>query len=196
MSQHWNPRPPRGGRRAPAFYRPRRRRGGLWDAVISLGVLGGLGLAIVQFAQPAPAPAPVPTYGDAPVWSDPVETAEARIPSRPRPARQSYDGARLRVIDGDTFDIDGMRVRVADIDTPELRGACPYERDLAVRAADRMEALLAAGAFDMEPGADGRDSDRYGRKLRVVTRDGRSLGAQLVEEGLARPWTGRRQPWC
>ena len=31
---------------------------------------------------------------------------------------------------------------------------------------------------------------------RVVTRDGRSLGDRLVAEGLARTWTGRRQPWC
>jgi len=29
----------------------------------------------------------------------------------------------------------------------------------------------------------GRDEDRYGRKLRVVVRNGRSLGDQLVSEG-------------
>ena len=34
----------------------------------------------------------------------------------------------------------------------------------------------------------GRDEDRYGRKLRVVVRNGRSLGDQLVSEGLARTW--------
>jgi endonuclease YncB( thermonuclease family) len=27
-------------------------------------------------------------------------------------------------------------------------------------------------------------------------RDGRSLGDQLVSEGLARTWSGRREPWC
>ena len=41
-----------------------------------------------------------------------------------------------------------------------------------------------------------QDEDRYGRKLRVVVRDGWSLGETLVSEGLARRWTGRRLPWC
>jgi endonuclease YncB( thermonuclease family) len=54
--------------------------------------------------------------------------------------------------------------------------------------------LLAAGPFELR--MLGRDVDRYGRKLRVVVRDGRSLGDQLVAEGLARTWTGRREPWC
>jgi micrococcal nuclease len=43
---------------------------------------------------------------------------------------------------------------------------------------------------------NGRDEDRYGRKLRVVVRDGRSIGDMLVAEGLARAWTGRREPRC
>ena len=57
-----------------------------------------------------------------------------------------------------------------------------------------MEQLLDAGPFELVP-VD-RDEDRYGRKLRIVTRDGRSLGGQLVAEGLARPWEGRRRGWC
>ena len=41
-----------------------------------------------------------------------------------------------------------------------------------------------------------RDLDKYGRQLRVVIRDGRSIGRMLVVEGLARPWNGKRRPWC
>lgn len=59
-----------------------------------------------------------------------------------------------------------------------------------------MRTLLAAGAFQLSPLASGRDEDRYGRKLRIVTRGGRSLGDLLVAEGLARTWSGRREPWC
>jgi endonuclease YncB( thermonuclease family) len=102
----------------------------------------------------------------------------------------------VRVIDGDTFDTGGIRVRVADIDTPEVRGRCAYETALAARATARMRTLLAAGAFELRPLADGRDEDVYGRKLRIVTRGGRSLGDVLVAEGLARTWSGRREPWC
>jgi endonuclease YncB( thermonuclease family) len=103
--------------------------------------------------------------------------------------------AYVEVIDGDTFDYRGVRIRIADIDTPEVRGRCPYERDLAARATSRMRALLVAGPFRLERTGT-RDVDRYGRQLRIVTRDGRSLGGQLVAEGLARPWRGHREPWC
>ncbi len=117
------------------------------------------------------------------------------------PARGST-GAPLRavgavhVIDGDTFDHGGTRIRIADIDTPEVNGRCPYETQLAARATQRLRTLLAAGPFELHPLGNGRDVDRYGRRLRIVTRGGRSLGDVLVAEGLARTWTGRREPWC
>jgi endonuclease YncB( thermonuclease family) len=102
----------------------------------------------------------------------------------------------VNVVDGDTFETGGMRVRIADIDTPEVHGQCAYETALAARATRRMRALLAAGPFELNALGDGRDEDRYGRKLRIVTRGGQSLGDVLVAEGLARTWTGRREPWC
>ncbi len=55
-------------------------------------------------------------------------------------------------------------------------------------------ALLNEGPFTLL--REGRDEDRYGRALRVILRDGRSLGAILVEEGLAEQWQGRRGDWC
>lgn len=103
-------------------------------------------------------------------------------------------GPQAVVIDGDTFRLGADTIRIADIDTPELRGRCPYESALAARATARMAQLLRKGPFALSP-VD-RDTDRYGRKLRIVTRGGRSLGDQLVAEGLARTWTGRREPWC
>lgn len=98
------------------------------------------------------------------------------------------------VHDGDSLWLNGERIRIADIDTPELTSQCRAERRLALRARDRLVVLLNAGAFALEPAK--RNRDRHGRLLRVVVRDGRSLGDQLVGEGLARPWTGRRSPWC
>ncbi|HEY0165289.1 MAG TPA: thermonuclease family protein [Sphingomicrobium sp.] len=41
-----------------------------------------------------------------------------------------------------------------------------------------------------------RDEDRYGRKLRIVLVDGRSVGEMLVGEGLARSYGNGRRPWC
>lgn len=41
-----------------------------------------------------------------------------------------------------------------------------------------------------------RDVDQYGRKLRLVTVSGLSVGDALIAEGLAVPWAGRRHYWC
>lgn len=95
------------------------------------------------------------------------------------------------VVDGDTFWINGEKVRIADIDAPEMAGKCPFERDLALTARDRLAELLDA-PFSLER----RGKDQYGRTLAVVIVTGRSVGKQLVGEGLARTWTGRREPWC
>jgi endonuclease YncB( thermonuclease family) len=54
--------------------------------------------------------------------------------------------------------------------------------------------LLNGGAVSLE--AIDRDEDRYGRKLRIVLVDGRSVGGTLVEEGLARWYAGAHKPWC
>jgi micrococcal nuclease len=99
------------------------------------------------------------------------------------------------VIDGDTFILDRVHVRMADIDAPEIGGAkCEYERKLGLRAKNRLAELLNEGPFRLE--AIDRDVDRYGRKLRVVVRSGHSLGDDLINEGLARKWDGRKKPWC
>lgn len=99
------------------------------------------------------------------------------------------------VVDGDTFWLQGEKVRLADINAPETHGAgCPAEQQRGDTATRRLIALLNQGPFELS--AEGRDRDKYGRLLRVATRRGRSLGAQLVAEGLAEPWRGRRSDWC
>ena len=99
------------------------------------------------------------------------------------------------VVDGDTFWMAGEKIRVADIDAPETHPPrCALEADLGNRATLRLQALLNAGPFTLEP--IDRDEDQYGRKLRLVMRGSASLGELLVVEGLARRWTGHRDPWC
>lgn len=107
------------------------------------------------------------------------------------------DGRRLNcVVDGDTFWLNGEKIRVADIDTPEVGSPkCDYEYELGMRATYRFRDLLNEGPFAVESFGN-RDTDRYGRKIRVLTRNGQSIGDRLVSEGLARTWTGRREPWC
>jgi endonuclease YncB( thermonuclease family) len=100
------------------------------------------------------------------------------------------------VIDGDTFIMNGAKIRIEDIDAPEIGGAkCESEYRLALQAKLRLVEILNAGPISLRL-AGKRDADRYGRKLRVVSREGRSIGRQLIEEGLARPWDGGKRPWC
>ncbi|WP_232314678.1 thermonuclease family protein [Sphingopyxis sp. QXT-31] len=99
------------------------------------------------------------------------------------------------VVDGDTFWFGGVKYRIADIDTPETHPArCAEEARLGDAATERLRAWMNEGAFSFE--SAGRDADRYGRKLRIVTRGGASVADTLIGEGLARPWEGKRRPWC
>jgi endonuclease YncB( thermonuclease family) len=107
-------------------------------------------------------------------------------------------GARQEscVIDGDTIRYGGVKIRLEDIDAPEIFSPkCASEAALGRRATQRLLELMNAGPFRMTR-RGGRDEDRYGRKLRVIERAGRSVGAILVAEGLARPWDGARRSWC
>ncbi|MCM2458858.1 thermonuclease family protein [Rhizobium sp. CG4] len=100
------------------------------------------------------------------------------------------------VVDGDTLWHEGIKIRVADIDAPEVGSPkCSYEAALGAKATSRLLQLVNMGPFQMQSW-QGRDQDKYGRKLRVLVRDGRTLGDILVSEGLARTWSGRREPWC
>ncbi len=100
------------------------------------------------------------------------------------------------VIDGDTIHLHSVRVRIEDIDAPEIHDyKCPDELILAERATARLLQLLNAGSFEVVR-IGSRDVDVYGRELRVLSRDGHSLGGILVSEGLARSWDGARHPWC
>jgi micrococcal nuclease len=107
-------------------------------------------------------------------------------------------GERRRVncvVDGDTFWFQRQKIRIADIDAPELSPPrCADEREKGETAKRRLMDLLNAGPFSLSSGD--RDRDRHGRKLRVVSRAGRSIGQILVVEGLARRWDGVRRPWC
>jgi micrococcal nuclease len=99
------------------------------------------------------------------------------------------------VVDGDTFWYSGEKFRIADINTPELsEPQCGREAELAERATLRLTQLLNAGPFTLEPVE--RETDRYGRTLRVIRRGGESLGLRLVTEGLAEHWKGYRSGWC
>lgn len=100
------------------------------------------------------------------------------------------------VVDGDTFKLGDRRIRITGIDAPELaESKCPAEAALARRAADRLRELLNEGQFEMIAHRLQRQ-DRHGRYLMVVRRGEQSIGAQLIEEGLAHRYFGSKRSWC
>lgn len=108
------------------------------------------------------------------------------------------------VYDGDTFRVNihawpsvvgqRMPVRISGIDAPELRGKCDAEKQLARKAKQfTVEALRSAKVIEL------RDIDR-GKYFRIVADvyvDGENLAKQLIDSGLAVPYSGgTRQSWC
>jgi len=110
----------------------------------------------------------------------------------------------IRVIDGDTFVVDidefpdligkDISVRVNGIDTPELRGKCEREKDLAVKAKERVDALLkTADTIVLENLSRGS----FFRIVADVIIDGVDLGELILNEDLATPYRpDSESSWC
>jgi endonuclease YncB( thermonuclease family) len=84
------------------------------------------------------------------------------------------------------------RIRVQNIDAPEIDGACMKEIQRADRAKIRLTEIMNGRRVKIVR----TGKDKYGRTLARVTVNGTDAGSILIAEGLARVWTGRRQPWC
>ena len=97
------------------------------------------------------------------------------------------------VADGDTLWYQGEKMRLLDIDAPERDGRCAAERDLALRATERLLSLMQTGVVRITR----YGQDPYGRTLvRVETVSGQA-GHILIEEGLADRFGDWRRPaWC
>jgi endonuclease YncB( thermonuclease family) len=99
--------------------------------------------------------------------------------------------ADVRVIDGDTVDIDG---------TPEtFRSRCENEYRLGLAAKERLIARLNGAEVSYTP--DGLD--RFGRTLAHVYAGERDVGQVLLDEGHALPYVAgpqakakRLATWC
>lgn len=109
------------------------------------------------------------------------------------PARylSNYDADTLRL------EINGRNeaTRLAGVDAPEIRGRCAAEKELAIRGRDFTRTWAMRSDLTLTTGK--REREKYGRLLGELTNtEGESLSDKLVEAGLARKWTGRREPWC
>jgi len=98
-------------------------------------------------------------------------------------------------IDGDTIMCGGETIRLQNVDAAEIHGRCAYETDLAQRAKAFISRRLTEGEIEIIVDRS-HPRDRHGRTIASVRIAGRDLGEDLMAAGLARPWEGRRKPWC
>lgn len=118
-------------------------------------------------------------------------------------ARAALRLADLRVIDGDTFELDGETIRIANIDTPEKppRAKCMAEAhlgDVATRGlADALGSGWETDGKGLAPSLRREGKDQYGRTLaRVSLTTGEDVGDLMVARAYAVRWSGRRADWC
>lgn len=110
----------------------------------------------------------------------------------------------VRVVDGDTFQAVALvwprvsvevGVRLAGIDAPEINGKCVAEKELAKKAKARLEQILSYGDVRVTV----LHEDKYAARVdAVVSAKGVDPATILLQEGLAKPYTGSgpRPAWC
>ena len=110
-----------------------------------------------------------------------------------------YKAVLVRVIDGDTIDVDidlgfdvwlkKQRIRLAGIDAPESRTRNKAEKVLGLAAKARLTELCS-GEMQLESLGTGK----YGRILGIPrTSDGKSMCQILIDEGHAVEYTGGKK---
>jgi micrococcal nuclease len=134
------------------------------------------------------------------LYNDPSLIRPAPEPGKPERVSETFipcgtARAFACVVDGDSFRLGTRKIRIRGIDAPEREGACPAETALAARSAEALLRELNRGPFVMT--AARRDErDQYGRELRILTRDGKSIGDALVAAGMAHDYRGKKLSWC
>ena len=114
-----------------------------------------------------------------------------------------YRGICERVIDGDTivFTVDlgfdtylkSQKMRFAGINTPESRTRNKAEKELGLKAKERVKELLPVGEKFI---FNSLGFGKFGRTLGIPFYENKSICQILIEEGHARPYSGgKRSSW-
>jgi endonuclease YncB( thermonuclease family) len=145
-----------------------------------------------QPQRPVP-PEAVPVPAAQPVKLSSTATSSAG----PENARAAFgycgQGEHMNCVgDGGIFWYKGEKILVADMVVPDVGAArCEGERRIGFAAKSRLLKFLNAGPFIMNAAGKPASSGAP----HVISRGGRSLGTQLIAEGLARK-PGAAGRWC
>jgi micrococcal nuclease len=110
-----------------------------------------------------------------------------------------YRCAILRVVDGDTVDVDidlgfgvwlrNERVRIMGIDTPESRTSDEVEKIFGLAAKKRLGEILGETAI-LRTQKPGKSDEKFGRILGDFVLGDKTACSMLIEEGHAVPYFG------
>ena len=92
---------------------------------------------------------------------------------------------RVKVIDGDSLEIDGREIRLHGIDAPEARQVCGDKSGQPWRCGRSATRELRKLIDDGEVTCTGDGVDRYGRLVARCSRGGVDLNGAMVARGLA-----------
>ena len=107
-----------------------------------------------------------------------------------------YRASLVRIIDGDTIDVDldlgfdvvlkKQRIRLYGINTPESRTRDLEEKKYGLAAKARLAELIAnADDLTIKTSVDGKARGKYGRILGTIFADDVNLNTTLITEGQA-----------
>lgn len=119
------------------------------------------------------------------------------------PLKDGHRATVVKVYDGDSLtlgwtDTDHKNVRMScrlrGIDSPEIRRSSAHEKELAVRAKNRLQSKVLGMVVTVRcPG-----KEKYGRVLADLSLDGcRSIADYMLEDReICRPYQGgKKEPW-
>lgn len=125
-------------------------------------------------------------------------SAEEAHPTEPA---YLYRAEVVRVVDGDTIDVDidlgfyvwirKQRIRLLDIDAPEVRGE---SKEAGLAASEYLKGLIDGKTVIIRTakGKDGADrDDSFGRWLATIFLDGLDVNQEMMRTGHAVPYEGR-----
>ena len=123
----------------------------------------------------------------------PAETSDAFFfifaDKQPDPDKQPRFHQVLRVVDGDTLEIESIgEVRLIGVDTPELYHPLKPVQFFAREASDFVKELVSGLSVRLE--SDREKKDKYGRTLAYVyLPDGRCLNEEIIRRGYGFAYT-------
>jgi micrococcal nuclease len=113
----------------------------------------------------------------------------------------TYQATVLRIIDGDTVDVDidlgfsvwlkKQRVRMMGIDTPESRTRDKEEKVRGLLSKKKLTELCPVGSIVQLMTAKDKNKGKFGRILGILVVDGVDVNQWLIENNYAVPYLGQ-----